>query len=165
MISYILAGVTALLLLLADQFSKVIVSTNFMLYQEFPLIKGLLNFYYIHNTGGAWGVLSGYTGLLIFVTAVIMVACVVWLIFKARHNKLLFWAASLVISGGIGNMIDRIFRNGCVIDFLQFGFWTDFPVFNIADCGIVIGCGLLFLYFVIDTVNDIKKRKADNGNS
>ena len=165
MVSFILAGAVSLLLLLLDQISKGIVSANFALYQEFPLVKGLLNFYYIHNTGGAWGVLSGYTGLLIFVTALIMVGCIFWLIFRARRSKLLFWAASLIISGGIGNMIDRIFRNGRVIDFLQFGFWTDFPIFNIADCGILIGCGLLLLYFIMDTVNDFKKRKADNGNS
>ena len=62
-------------------------------------------------------------------------------------------------------MIDRIFRGGKVIDFLQFGFWEEFPVFNIADCAIVVGCGLLLLYFVIDTVKDYKNRKNDNGNS
>ncbi len=164
MISYVLAGVTALLLLGIDQIAKILVSTNFALYDEFPLVKGLLNFYYIHNTGGAWGVLSGYTGLLILVTAVIMLVCVFWLVLRGRKNKLLFWAASLIMSGGIGNMIDRIFRNGKVIDFLQFGFWTDFPIFNIADCSIVIGCGLLLLYFTLDTVKDIKKRKTENGN-
>lgn len=165
MISYILAGVTALVLLIIDQLVKIAVNSSFALGDNFTLIKGLLNFHYIHNTGGAWGVLSGYTGLLIFITAVIMIACITWLIVRGRKNKLLFWATCLIISGGLGNMIDRIFRGGKVIDFLQFGFWEEFPVFNIADCAIVIGCSLLVLYFVIDTINDFKKRKLNNGNS
>ena len=66
---------------------------------------------------------------------------------------------SLVVSGGIGNLIDRIFRNGKVIDFLHFEFWPSFPVFNVADCAIVVGVGLLILYFVIDTVNEYKSKK------
>lgn len=165
MISYILAGVTAVVLLIADQAVKVMVKTGFSLGDNFTIIRGLLNFYYIHNTGGAWGVLSGYTGLLILVTAVIMIACITWLIVRGTKNKLLFWAVCLIISGGLGNMIDRIFRAGKVIDFLQFGFWEEFPVFNIADCSIVVGCSLLILYFVIDTVNDLKKRKLNNENS
>jgi signal peptidase II len=72
---------------------------------------------------------------------------------------LLFWAICLVLSGGIGNMIDRIFRSGNVIDFLHFEFWPQFPVFNVADCGIVIGAGLLILHFIIEAVNEYKARK------
>ena len=67
---------------------------------------------------------------------------------------------SLVVSGGVGNLIDRIFRDGKVIDFLHFEFWPQFPVFNVADCAIVVGVGLLILYFVIDTVNEYKFKKS-----
>lgn len=163
MISYILAGVISVLLLIIDQLSKIIITANCSLGENSTLLKGVLNFYYIHNNGGAWGILSGHTGLLIVITVIIMVACIAWLVVYARKNKVLFWSVCLIMSGGIGNMIDRIFRSGNVVDFLQFGFWQDFPIFNIADCGIVVGCGLLVLYFVIDIVNDIK-RKRDNGN-
>ena len=165
MISYILAGAVSVALLIIDQVVKALVNANFDLGESFVLLRGLLNFQYIHNTGGAWGMLSGYTGFLIVITVIIMVACVIWLVTRARQNKMLFWSACLIISGGLGNMIDRIFRGGKVIDFLQFGFWEEFPVFNIADCAIVVGCGLLLLYFVIDTVKDYKNRKNDNGNS
>ena len=164
MVSYILAGAVALLLLVCDQISKIFIVANYSLGENFIIAKGILNFYYIHNKGGAWGILSGYTGVLVLVTVVVMVACIVWLIFKGRKNKLLFWAVSLILSGGLGNMIDRIFRGGNVVDFLQFGFWEEFPIFNIADCGIVVGCGLLILYFIIDMVNDVKKRKREDGN-
>ena len=74
-------------------------------------------------------------------------------------NKLMFWAISLVLSGGIGNLIDRIFRNGKVIDFLHFAFFKEFPVFNIADCAIVIGAILLVLYFILDMISDAKAKK------
>ncbi len=164
MFSFVLAGIAAVLILVFDQAVKIAVITGFALGDNFTIIPGFLNFYYIHNTGGAWGILSGYTALLILITSVIMVACIVWLVTRGRKNKLLFWATCLIISGGLGNMIDRIFRGGKVIDFLQFGFWEEFPVFNVADCSIVVGCSLLILYFVIDTVKDLKKRKTDNGN-
>ena len=61
-------------------------------------------------------------------------------------------------------MYDRIFRNGNVIDFLHFDFWPTFPIFNIADCAIVIGAGLLILYFILDTVKEFKI-KRDNKNA
>ena len=57
-------------------------------------------------------------------------------------------------------MIDRLFRRGLVVDFLQFDFWQDFPVFNIADCAIVIGCGLLILHFILDWIKEIKEKKV-----
>ena len=63
------------------------------------------------------------------------------------------------MSGGIGNLIDRIFRNGNVVDFLHFTFMPNFPVFNVADCGVVIGAGLLILYFIIEMINDSRAKK------
>ena len=59
----------------------------------------------------------------------------------------------------MGNLIDRIFRGGSVVDFLEFGFF-DFPVFNVADCAVCIGAGLILLYFIMDFVKDAR-RKTD----
>ncbi len=164
MISYIAAVFTAVFLLIADQVVKYVVVSNLALYSSTPLIDGLLNINYIYNTGGAWGILSGHRVLLIVITVIVMAVCIVWLILKGRKNKWLFWAVSLILSGGLGNMIDRIFRGGKVVDFLQFDFWQSFPVFNIADCGIVVGCGILILYLTLDTIKEGKEKKA-NANS
>lgn len=164
MLTFILAVVSSVLLLVADQFTKLLVLENFTLGETKVFIKGLLNFCYVENDGGAWGMLGGYTWLLLAITAVTMIACIMWLIVKGRKNPFLFWAVSLIISGGIGNMLDRIFRAGRVVDFLQFGFWQSFPVFNIADCAIVIGSGLLILYFVLDTVKELKAKKENSSN-
>ena len=76
-------------------------------------------------------------------------------------NPLLIWAMTLVLSGGIGNMIDRVFRDGNVVDFLHFTFWPDFPIFNVADCAIVVGAGLLILYFLLDSIKEYNLKKNE----
>ena len=81
-------------------------------------------------------------------TAVAVIAMLVWVMLKKSSSKLLTTAIVLVVAGGIGNMIDRIFR-GFVIDFIN-AIFVKFYVFNIADCAVVIGCGLMILYVLID---------------
>ena len=160
MISYILALVIGVFSLVLDQWSKYFIMSNYELYEGSGFIKGIIDIVYIHNRGGAWGIFQGKTWVLLAITVPIMVVCG-YLLFKyAKKSKLCFWALSLIIFGGMGNMIDRIFRDGNVIDFLQFAFWKDFPVFNVADCAVVIGAGLLMLYFVIDSINDFKSKKV-----
>ena len=159
MISYILAAIVGVAVLVVDQYTKMLVAANFELGQSTEFIKGVIDFTYIHNTGGAWGMLSGYTWLLVSVTFIIMLVCIALLMRYGVKNKLIFWALVLVLAGGVGNMIDRIFRGGEVIDFLHFAFFKSFPVFNIADIAIVIGAGLLMLYFVKGMLDDAKAKK------
>lgn len=158
MISYILAIACSVLVLVFDQISKYLVSVNFSLGETKPFLKGFIDFVYIHNRGAAWGMMQGKTWFLIGITSVMLLICTFVLI-KLGKDKLLFWAVSLVLSGGIGNMIDRIFRGGSVVDFLHFEFWPTFPVFNIADCAVVLGAGLLILYFIIDMVKEKKNNE------
>lgn len=161
MISYILAVITGLAIVGIDQYTKLYIATNFEMARSYEFIPGLIDITYIYNDGGAWGMLSGYTWLLISLTIVIMLVCVALILKYGVRNKLLFWAVILVLSGGVGNMIDRIFRSGNVIDFLHFEFMPNFPVFNVADCAIVVGAALMMIYFFDDLVSDQKnKRKA-----
>ena len=161
MISYILAAVTGAIVLAADQFTKYLVSTNLEISKSYDILPKFLDkiigITYIHNTGGAWGMLGGYTWLLLSVTIVVMLVCIALLLKCGVRDKLMFWSIMLVLSGGLGNMIDRIFRNGNVIDFLEFKFMR-FPVFNIADCAIVVGACLLLLYFFKDMIDENKKK-------
>lgn len=169
LISYILAILSGILVLGIDQYTKALVAKTFSLGEEKEFLKGLIDFVYVKNAGGAWGFLSGKTWVLLIFTVLVMMVCVFIIVKYGKNNKLLFWAISLVLFGGIGNMIDRVFRGGFVVDFLHFEFWPQFPVFNIADCGIVIGTGLLILYFVLDMINDYKFQKdesvSDNGEN
>lgn len=167
MISYILALITGFCLLGFDQYTKALVLKNFELFESKKFLDGFIDFVFVKNEGAAWGMLSGKTWLLLLITISVMIFCTVLLIKTGLKNKLFFWSISLVLFGGIGNMIDRIFRDGFVVDFLHFEFWPQFPVFNIADCGIVVGAGLLVLYFIIDIIKDFSNKKnsesvADN---
>lgn len=167
MISYLSALVCSLLIIAADQYTKYFISNNMTLLERKEFINGFIDIMYIHNTGGAWGILSGYTWLLLLLTVIVMIICIVLLFKFAKKSRLLFWTISLIMAGGIGNMVDRIFRGGKVVDFLHFEFWPTFPIFNIADIAVVVGAGLLILYFILDTVKDIKeskKRKKEIGN-
>lgn len=156
---YVLAVICAVLFLVADQLTKAYFVGNFALAESKTVIDGVLNFTYVHNDGGAWGLMSGHTWLLLGLTALIMIVCVAMLMKNGFKSKTLFWAICLILSGGIGNMIDRIFRGGEVVDFIQVTF-IDFPVFNLADCAVCIGAGLLILYFILDMLKERRLHKA-----
>ena len=87
------------------------------------------------------------------------------LLYMARAKKMLVVSLTLILAGGIGNMIDRI-ANGYVVDFIQFAFWQSFPVFNVADSYVTIGGIMLLVYYIfIDkTLFADKKKKNDEEN-
>lgn len=158
---FVIAGLVSALFLVADQLSKAYVVENFILTETRPFIDGFIDLTYVHNKGGAWGIMDGHTWMLLSLTLLIMIVCIAMLIKNGFKSKLLFFSVCMIISGGIGNMIDRIFRGGEVVDFIHLHFMPDFPVFNIADCAVCIGAGLLFLYFVVDMIKDYRKRRAN----
>jgi len=161
--AYIIAIVCSALILIADQVSKYLIVANFQYGESKTIIDGLLNFDYIHNRGAAFGILQSQTWILLGITVLVMIICIGMLIKKTFDSKLMFWAILFVLAGGTGNMIDRIFRGGNVVDFLEFGF-IRFPIFNIADCSVVIGASLIILYFIIDFIADVKGKKSPKIN-
>ena len=163
MISYILAVLSAVLFLAADRYTKAIFEPFINTGKSTEFIKGFIDFTVISNEGGAWGMLSGHTWILLSITLVVMLVLITLLLKFGTKNKLIFWSVCLILSGGIGNMIDRLFGGGKVIDFLHFEFWPTFPVFNIADCAIVIGSGLLVVYFILDTIKETKAKRNPSG--
>lgn len=157
---YIIAAAVAALIIAADQITKYYVVHNFVMGAgSTPFIKGLINFTYVENEGGAWGIMQDHTWMLIGFTIIMMIICLALLIKNGFKSKLLFMSVTLVLSGGIGNLIDRISR-GSVVDFIQFDFWRSFPIFNIADIAVCVGAGLLLLYFVLDMVKDYRAKKS-----
>lgn len=161
---YIAAVLCGIAVLALDQFTKYYVSAHFVIGESREFLKGFIDLTYIHNEGAAWGMLSGKTYALLAITLAVMVMCVIIFIKYGKKSRLMLWALTLVLSGGIGNMIDRVFRGGSVVDFLHFEFFPTFPVFNIADCAIVLGAVLLALYFILDIVKE-EKRKKNNGEN
>ncbi len=123
---------------------------------------GFFKITYIRNEGAAFGILNGEVDFLTIMTAALIAALLV-VLWKERNKrgKLALWAITLIISGGVGNLIDRITR-GYVVDYLSF--W-DFPVFNFADICVVVGAGLAFLYLIFFESKDPKKIMAEGKNN
>lgn len=124
----------ALGVLLLDLVTKWIITTTMDLGQNIPLIRNFLSISYIHNTGAGFGILQNQNSFLILV-ALIAIAIIMFLlrkILKEHHTTI---AASLILGGAAGNLIDR-FAYGGVIDFINFEFW---PAFNVADTALTIG--------------------------
>lgn len=142
-----LAFIYALLLVGIDQFIKwltiVLLSENML---TFPVIQDVLHFTYLENTGAAFSMLDGKRFLLIGVTSVVLLAASVAMLAGKLRSGLLRWSVATVIGGGIGNLIDRIFR-GYVIDYIDVRL-VNFAVFNFADCCVVIGTVLLVCYLL-----------------
>ena len=145
-----------------DQLLKYWVVNHLEIGQSAAFLPGLVRLTRLHNTGAAWGSFSGSTALLTAVTAVLLIA-VAWLVLKKiiRH-PLGLCAAMLVLGGGIGNMIDRICR-GYVVDMFDLEF-MDYPIFNLADCFVVVGVILGAVYYLwFYDKYDGRKAKHDDG--
>jgi len=123
-----------------------------------PVINGIVSFTYTENTGAAWSMFEGQRWLLVGGTGVMLAALfVVLLCGMFKNQKLAIAGGILVFAGGLGNLIDRIFR-GYVVDFIRTEF-MDFPIFNVADCFVVIGAVWLFIYFVFVYSDPSDKKK------
>lgn len=155
--SFALAVIAAAAILVIDQITKHLVVSHFTLHESIPLIPGFLNLTYIHNRGAAFGIFQNQTLPFVLITLAAL-ALGVWVLCRRYFDHALMdWAILLIMSGGVGNLIDRVFRQGNVVDFIETAF-MQFPVFNIADCAVVIGAGLMILYLILDLV---RAKKAD----
>lgn len=112
-----------------------------------PLWEGVFEFRYCENPGIAFSLLENQRLLFIPATCLVMIVLVIMMLRSdLRHSKLFSLSCAMILAGGIGNLIDRIAYK-YVIDFLYFKL-IDFPIFNFADCCVVIGAILLFAYLL-----------------
>ncbi len=149
-----------ILAVLADQVTKFLVVNFLDRSESLDIIKGVFRFTYVENRGAAFGMLNDSRWVFMVISTVAIVALLVYLIKFSPDNKMARLGIALVIGGGIGNMIDRIFL-GYVIDFLDF---CAFPnlwmwVFNVADACVCVGAGIIALYLIIDVVKEAKIEK------
>ncbi len=139
-------GFFALGILILDQITKKAIMDGMVRGQSLDLPGGFLALTYIHNSGGAFGVLP-QAGPLFLATGVAVVLGILFALPRLEH-----WGAwtsascAMILGGTIGNLIDRV-RFGSVVDFLDLGWW---PIFNVADMGISVGiCMLLLQAFLV----------------
>lgn len=144
-----------------DQLTKYLVVANMELHESIEVIPGIFNFTYIQNDGAAFGMLDDQRWIFLVLSTVAIVGILGFMFWKKPQDKLLLSALTLVVAGGIGNMIDRI-ALGYVIDFIDF---CAFPeiwkwVFNVADSFVCIGAGIMILWLILDMIRDYKAEKA-----
>lgn len=127
--------------LLIDQLTKWLVRANMMLGESIPVINNVFHLTYIENPGAAFGMFANKTYFFVFFT-IIVIGMMLYLYIKQPNKRsMLSCSLALVVSGAIGNLIDRVAK-GTVTDMFDFHIW---PVFNIADMAVVIG--LLYLAY------------------
>ena len=134
-------------LLVLDQWLKFWITANLPLGESMPLIPGFVELLTVHNYGAAWSSFSGQRVMLLGVTSVIIVAVAVLLGRRIVRHPLGVAACCLIVSGGIGNLIDRL-RVGYVVDMFHFEFWPSYPVFNVADICVVVGAVIAAVYYL-----------------
>ena len=137
----------ALLLLIADQLTKMVILSNYQL-GDATYVTSFFNVVRAHNTGAAFSFLASESGWQRwFFTAIGVAAAVfiVWLLKSHAGQKLFSFAMACILGGAIGNVVDRS-MHGYVVDFLDFHYagWH-FPAFNVADSAITIGAICMIL--------------------
>jgi len=141
----VLPLITAVLITIADQWTKEVVRASFHLGESRPVVDGIFNLTYVRNTGAAWGILGGQNTSLTILSLVMLVLMVIFrrsFLGDTWEHRL---ALGCLVGGIVGNLMDRI-RLGWVTDFFDFyaGQWH-WPAFNIADAAICTGVGIYII--------------------
>ena len=144
---YAVCTALALALLGLDQWVKHYVTVNIPLGEAREFLPGLVELRTVHNYGAAWSSLAGMRWLLVAITGVIIAAVAVILIRRIVRHPVGVMAGFLILSGGLGNIVDRV-RLGYVVDMFHLEFWPSYPVFNVADICVVCGAVLGAVYYL-----------------
>jgi len=141
------------ILILLDQISKILIVNN--LYEKsIKVIPNILNFTYVENRGASFGIGQDFTNGFIILNIIIIIVLGYFFI-KNKDKFITFSKISYlsVMAGGIGNLIDRLVR-GFVVDFIDINNLFEWPVFNIADIYIVLGCIGIMISIIFEKQND-----------
>ena len=148
-------AVCVLMILGADQFSKRLVLSSMALNDSIPIISGFFHLTFIYNTGASFGMFPNQATFFMVMTS-LLIAALCWVaIFRKGTNRWVRMLLGLITGGALGNLTDRILRDGAVVDFIDFcGIWP--YIFNVADMAVLCGCALM----IILTLRDEKDRGA-----
>lgn len=140
-----IALAVSLLIVGLDQWFKVLAIEHLSTRPDLtlPVIQDVFHLTYVENRGAAFGMMDGMGIFLIVATGIILLGIILLILLNKIRGGFLLWSLSLVIGGGIGNLIDRIFRH-YVVDYLDVRI-IQFAVFNFADCCVVIGTILVVI--------------------
>ena len=168
-VDYIIYSAIIVVGIIIDQLTKYLTVKFMNKGDSIPLIKGFLHITYTTNDGAAFGMMDDPDQRWIFlaISTIATLLFMAYLYLGHAENMLYAVSLSMVVSGGIGNMIDRLGMGfyvnangiGEVVDFIDFcGIWN--AIFNGADSFVCVGAGLLILALVIDLVKEMKEERA-----
>lgn len=140
-----------------DQIIKLLVIKYLEPIGSLPLIDGFIQLNYAENTGAAFGSFSGYTWILSVFTLAVIVAGLVYLLIGKVKFGVEYVCITLILAGGLGNLIDRIFR-GFVVDYIE-PLFIDFAIFNFADILVTCSAVVLIIWMIYGIYKDAKKEK------
>ncbi len=157
-IALIIGAVVALF----DQIIKYFVSTDLQPIGSVNIIDGLFKLTYVENRGVAFGMFTDMRWIFVVLTSAMLAVIIIYMFKKRPSGKFFYISSGLIIGGGIGNLIDRVFY-GYVIDYLSISFFP--PVCNFADYCITAGTIMLIVYllFFSDMSKDTKRIEKSNG--
>ena len=144
-----------------DQLTKLLSVLFLKNIDTFPLIRGVLHLTYVENRGAAFGMLANDRWVFLTVSTLTIIVVGALLYFGHIEGLPYGIALSMILSGGIGNMIDRV-ALGYVVDFIDFRL-INFAVFNGADSFICVGAGLMILLLVRDIIRESREKKESSG--
>lgn len=140
-----------------DQIIKLLVIKYLEPIGSLPLIDGFIQLNYAENTGAAFGSFSGYTWILSIFTLVVIVAGLVYLLNGKVKFGVEYVCITLILAGGLGNLIDRVSR-GFVVDYIE-PLFIDFAIFNFADILVTCSAVVLIIWMLYGIYKDVKKEK------
>lgn len=142
---YICGIAATIVLLLLDQYTKYLAVVHLKGQQAIPLIKDVFELQYLENRGAAFGSFQGKQGMLFLITVIALLAMLYVYVKLPRTKRFvpLELTIILLISGAVGNMIDRVMQQ-YVVDFFYFKL-INFPIFNVADCYVTVAMVLLII--------------------
>lgn len=163
---FVFSLVLIAVLIAADQIIKLIVDSTLAVGEIVEVIKfgdfKLFSLNHVRNSGAAWSMMQGKTWFLVGVPLIICGLGIYYIYKRREHSRLELVSLSMLVAGGVGNLIDRI-RLHEVIDYIKFEPFN-FPVFNFADICVVIGA-LLFAVYIIFLDKPEKKAAEDDVQS
>ena len=141
-----------------DQWSKWAIKTSFNLYQSKPVIQDLLHFTYVTNDGMAFGLSFPGGKHVLLIMTILLTGFIVGFLWKEKNgHPLIKYGLALILSGAIGNLIDRMI-NGKFVDFLDLIIGNfHLYIFNIADSSVTIG----MILFIIHSIYIEQKKTND----
>ena len=137
-----------IMLVFLDQISKYVIFATIGLGNPVPVVDGFFRLYGVYNTGAAFSMLNDHSWILLLISIISSIVIAYFMKdFSLKRRPLYSIAIVLILSGCIGNMIDRMFNSYQVYDFIELEF-VNFAIFNIADCYLTVGVIIMAVFLL-----------------